>query len=136
RRSLEAGDTAEAVAGRARFHQAGYTQPFLDAITDIVRGAATVLDAGCGDGYYLGHLAERTGCKAYGVDLSVPAIDAAAKRYPHCHWLVANADRFLPYPDGAFDAVLSITARKNAPEFHRVLRDDGLLLVAVPAPDD
>jgi hypothetical protein len=32
--------------------------------------------------------------------------------------------------------VLSITARMNAGEFRRVLRDDGRLLVALPAPDD
>ena len=31
---------------------------------------------------------------------------------------------------------MSITARMNASEFRRVLRDDGRLLVAVPAPDD
>src|SRR5207244_3360393 len=32
--------------------------------------------------------------------------------------------------------VLSITARMNAPEFRRVLREGGRLLVAIPAPDD
>jgi hypothetical protein len=32
--------------------------------------------------------------------------------------------------------VMSITARMNADEFRRVLRDDGRLLVAIPAPDD
>jgi len=31
---------------------------------------------------------------------------------------------------------LSITARMNAGEFRRVLRDDGRLLVGIPAPDD
>ena len=30
----------------------------------------------------------------------------------------------------------SITARMNAPEFRRVLRNDGRLLIAIPAPDD
>jgi hypothetical protein len=32
--------------------------------------------------------------------------------------------------------VLSITARMNAPEFRRILHDDGRLLVAIPAPED
>jgi hypothetical protein len=31
---------------------------------------------------------------------------------------------------------LSITARMNAGEFRRVLRDDGRLLIAIPAPED
>jgi 23S rRNA (guanine745-N1)-methyltransferase len=50
--------------------------------------------------------------------------------------VVANADRFIPYADGAFSAVMSITARMNAPEFRRVLRSDGRLLIAIPAPED
>jgi len=96
----------------------------------------SVLDAGCGDGFYLGSLARDTGCDAHGVDISIPAVDAAARRYPECEWIVANADRFVPYADRSFSIVLSITARMNAGEFRRVLRDDGRLLVALPAPDD
>ena len=96
-----------------------------------------VLDAGCGDGFYLGTLARQTGFDAHGVDISTPAVDAAARRYPQgCEWIVANADRFVPYADRSFSIVLSITARMNAGEFRRVLRDDGRLLVALPAPDD
>jgi 23S rRNA (guanine745-N1)-methyltransferase len=95
-----------------------------------------VLDAGCGDGYYLGSLAEKSGCDAHGVDISIPAVDAAARRYTGAEWVVANADRFVPYSDQSFSAVLSITARMNAPEFRRVLRDDGRLLVALPSPED
>jgi hypothetical protein len=49
---------------------------------------------------------------------------------------VANADRFLPLGDGTVTKVVSITARMNVSEFRRVLRDDGMLLVAVAAPDD
>ena len=60
----------------------------------------------------------------------------AARRYPECEWIVANADRSMPYADKSFSTVLSITARMNAGEFRRVLRDDGRLLVALPAPED
>jgi 23S rRNA (guanine745-N1)-methyltransferase len=51
-------------------------------------------------------------------------------------WIVANADRFVPYADHSFSVVLSITGRMNAAEFRRVIRDDGRLLVALAAPDD
>ena len=70
------------------------------------------------------------------MDISVAAIEAAARRYPSCQWIVANADRFVPCADASFTAVQSITARMNAAEFRRVLRDDGRLLVALPGPDD
>jgi hypothetical protein len=42
----------------------------------------------------------------------------------------------VPYADRSFSIALSITARMNAGEFRRVLKDDGRLLVAIPAPED
>jgi 23S rRNA (guanine745-N1)-methyltransferase len=97
-----------------------------------------VLDAGCGEGFYLGSMAQATNPRAAcGIDISIPAIDAAARRYPSCQWAVVNADRVLPFADRAFTLVLSITARMNAPEFRRVLDPvRGRLLIALPAPDD
>jgi 23S rRNA (guanine745-N1)-methyltransferase len=138
RRSKQPGDTTAAIAARRRLHDRGVTQPLLQAIAGIAAPSPTdiVLDAGCGDGFYLGSLASQTGFDAHGVDISIPAIDAAARRYPKCEWIVANADRFIPYADRSFSIVLSITARMNAPEFRRILHDDGRLLVALPAPDD
>ena len=138
RRSRQPGDTAAAVAGRRRLHDRGVTGPLLDGIAEMLDASAgeTVLDAGCGDGVYLGTLAGQSGFVAHGVDISVPAVDAAARRYPACEWIVANADRFVPYANGSFSIVMSITARMNAGEFRRVLRDQGRLLVAIPAPED
>jgi 23S rRNA (guanine745-N1)-methyltransferase len=138
RRSAKPGDTAEAVAARRRLHDSGVTAPLLEAVREMLepRPDDAALDAGCGDGFYLGSLANHAGFTGCGVDISVPAIDAAAKRYPECEWIVANADRFIPYADSSFNAVFSITARMNASEFRRILRPDGRLLIAVPAPDD
>jgi 23S rRNA (guanine745-N1)-methyltransferase len=138
RRSKRPGDTAAAVAGRRRLHDLGVTAPLLQAIAELLepRREDIVLDAGCGEGFYLGELARQIGFDAHGVDISIPAIDAAARRYPECEWIVANADRFLPYANRSFSVVLSITARMNAEEFRRVLRDDGRLLIAVPSPAD
>jgi 23S rRNA (guanine745-N1)-methyltransferase len=138
RRSKEPGDTADAVAARRRLHDRGVTAPLLHGIAEIMAASPgdIVLDAGCGDGFYLGSLTRQTGFRAYGIDISVPAIDAAARRYPECEWIVANADRVVPYADRSFSIVLSITARMNSSEFRRVLREDGRLVVAVPAPED
>ena len=138
RRSKQPGDTTVALEGRQRLHDRGVTEPFLDAIAEVIVASPDdiVLDAGCGDGFYLGSLARRTGFDAHGVDISVRAVDAASRRYPGCEWIVANADRFVPYADRSFSLVLSITARMNAAEFRRVLGDGGRLLVALPAPED
>ena len=138
RRSRDPGDSGEAIEARRRLHDGGITRPLLDAIGELLAptSADCLLDAGCGEGFYLGSLAGRSGAAGWGIDISTSAIDLAARRYPECRWLVANADRFLPFADRSFSAVLSITARRNPTEFRRVLREDGRLLIAVPAPDD
>ncbi len=138
RRSKRPGDTPAAVAGRRRLHDRGATGPLLRAISEIAAASSSdiVLDAGCGDGFYLSMLARESGFEAHGVDISIPAVDAAARRYLKCQWIVANADRFMPYADRSFSIILSITARMNSGEFRRVLRDDGRLLVAVSSPED
>lgn len=138
RRSKQPGDSEEAVAARRRVHERGVTRPVLDAIEALLAPSAddVILDAGCGDGWLLGELQVRYGFTGYGIDISTPAIELAAKRYPGCTWLVGNADRVVPLADRSATKIVSITARMNAPEFRRVLRDDGMLLVAVAAPDD
>ncbi len=142
RRSRDPGDSLAAVEARQRLHDRGVSAPLLEAIAGITGASASdiVLDAGCGDGFYLGSLARRIGFDAHGVDISAPAIRAAARRFPPAEgrfeWVVANADLRIPYADDSFSLVLSITARMNAAEFRRVLRKDGRLLVAIASPED
>lgn len=138
KRSRKPGDRAEAVAARRRLHERGISQPLLEGLAEMlpIDSGQSLLDVGCGDGFYLGNLAARFGADGWGVDLSVPAVQAAARRYVECHWLVANADRSLPYVTGGFGAVMSITARLHPEEFRRVLTQGGWLLVAVPGPED
>ncbi len=134
RRAKVPGDSPEAVAARRRFLDRGFAKPLLDAILAFAAPIESpILDAGCGEGYHLGAIAAD---ERYGLDISTAAIDAAAKRYPGCQWIVANADRFLPFADGTLRMVLSITARLNPEEFRRVLADDGRLLIAIPGDDD
>jgi len=138
RRSKRPGDTTEAVKARRRLFDRGIYQPLLRAVAEILSLSSkdSILDAGCGNGDYLGTLARDFGFDAHGIDISVPAVDAAARRYSGCEWVVGNADRFIPYSEGSFSAVMSITARMNASEFRRVLDRKGRLLIAIPAPDD
>lgn len=138
RKSKHPGDSTLAVAARRRLHDLGVTTPMLVEIASFIKPVREdiVLDAGCGDGFHLGNLQLRFGFEGHGVDISIPAIDAAARRHRGCQWIVANADRSLPYASKAFTTVTSITARMNVAEFERVLRPNGKLMIAIPAPED
>ena len=138
RRSRQPGDAPATVTARLRLAARGFEMPLTDAITSLLSlgPGDPVLDAGCGNGHHLAAIAARFGAAGYGLDISVPAIDAAARLHPELHWVVANADRFLPYADASFRLVASITAQRNPEEFRRVLADEGSLLLVVPAPDD
>jgi 23S rRNA (guanine745-N1)-methyltransferase len=142
RKSLDAGDTRAAVEARAGLLAAGVGAAAIDA---VVHAAVThladtlpptVIELGSGSGETLGALARRRPIVAAGIDLSVHAATWAARHHPGPTWVVANADRRLPVLDASADAVLSVHARRNPAECHRILRPHGHLVVAVPAADD
>lgn len=142
RRSLQPGDTKEMVQARRRFVDRGHAAPLAEEIRRLIGGYIdsehfSILDAGCGEGYSLGSiLSAFPGADAWGVDISSPAVEAAARKYPDGHWIVANADRLMPFGEGSFDVVMSVTARKNAPEFRRIIAPEGRLIVVIPGEDD
>jgi 23S rRNA (guanine745-N1)-methyltransferase len=141
RKSKQPGDPKDAVLARRRFLEAGHGE-FLrtallaafDSLELPTRPA--VLDVGCGEGFFLGGLSRERQIEGHGIDLSLPAIDLAARWWPGLSWFVVNADRALPYAGGSFDLALSLTARRNGPELRRVLTPGGRLLVTIPGEDD
>ena len=141
RRSLLAGDRREAALARRRLAAAGRLQPLFGALGDVLdearlaRGAA-LLDVGCGEGSVLAALAPARGLLAHGLDLSRSAIELAARSWPETTWVIANADRLLPYAAGSFDALLAVTSRLQPAAFHRVLTPGGAFVLAVPGEDD
>lgn len=141
RRSKNPGDSRDAAQARRRLAEAGHGDAVHRALSHAIAAkaggrSATLLDVGCGEGAFLRHLSAVRGLERHGVDISAPSIEMAAKAAPEVLFVVANADRFLPYADHSFDFLTSVDARVNAGEFARVLRPGGLVLVAVPAPDD
>jgi 23S rRNA (guanine745-N1)-methyltransferase len=141
RRSAKPGDREESVKARRRLFDRDFGAEltrYLDGLFHslAVGSNAAVLDVGCGEGSYLGRLLESHGFEAHGLDLSSEAVELAAKRYPGAMWVVANADRYLPYDNESFDVAMSITSRRHSSELKRVLKTNGRLIVAIPAPDD
>lgn len=118
---------------RWRVFQAGCYQPVAAAVARMLPlGARRVLDAGCGEGWYLNQLlmADDTRSGA-GVDISRDAILRATDQPCTALWCVADLRR-LPFPDGAFDAVLDVLTPANYGEFARVLAPEGVLIKVYP----
>jgi 23S rRNA (guanine745-N1)-methyltransferase len=141
KRSSAPGDPKETVRARGRLLDRGFGAHVLEALATMLaaRGAAAgtvALDVGCGDGFFLAALAARFRIEGYGVDISTAALKAAARRATAIRWIGANADRRLPFSDGAFEWIFSITSRKNAAEMARLLAPSGRLIVVVPGRDD
>lgn len=133
-------------ARRAIF-QAGFYQPLADAlIQSIIRYEQAsqrqsnpqkklILDAGCGEGYYLrtlaanGALGERyTFC---GVDLAKEGIAAAAGRSEMIMWSIADLTN-LPFRSQTVQILLNILSPASYAEFFRVLAKDGMLIKVIP----
>lgn len=121
---------------RRRVFQAGCYRPVAEAIERLLpAGAHRMLDAGCGDGWYLNELLSRhpDWCGA-GVDISRDAIFQATEQPEPAVWCVADL-RNLPFADGAFTAVLDVLTPANYDEFSRVLAPDGVLVKVFPGED-
>jgi 23S rRNA (guanine745-N1)-methyltransferase len=131
RHSRHPGDTREMVAARRAFLDAGFYAPIARELTaqlaELAPGAQ-VMDAGCGEGYYLSALLQvRPDLDCCGVDISKDAVRYAAVREKHALWAVGTAAH-LPVPDSSCDAVICMFAMTVPAEFHRVLKPNGIFL--------
>ncbi len=130
------GDSKSAVDARRSFLSKGYYAPaaiaVADAVSKYLSPGATVIDAGCGEGYYTSLIADRTGA-ALGFDLSKFACSAAAKsakREGKESLMYATASVFaLPVKDSSADGVVNIFAPCAESEYARVLKAGGYLFV-------
>lgn len=118
---------------RRRVFASGCYNAVIDAIEALLpEGRHRLLDAGCGDGWYLNALLSRheSWCGA-GADISRDAILRATDLPCTALWLVADLRR-LPFVDGSFTAVLDVLTPASYDEFRRVLAPDGLLIKVYP----
>jgi len=125
------GDTADMVAARERFLAAGHYAPIAAALVEAAPPARTIVDLGCGTGYYLAALLDaRPDARGIGLDASRPALRRAARAHPKITAVACDIWDALPLADGAADLMLNVFAPRNVPEIRRVLA--GTLLVVTP----
>ncbi|HEW7131156.1 putative RNA methyltransferase [Streptococcus pneumoniae] len=122
---------------RQQILEAGFYQAILDAVSDLLASSKTtitILDIGCGEGFYSRKLQESHSEKTfYAFDISKDSVQIAAKSEPNwaVNWFVGDLAR-LPIKDASMDILLDIFSPANYGEFRRVLSKDGILIKVIP----
>jgi 23S rRNA (guanine745-N1)-methyltransferase len=134
--SRDPGDNPQMVLARHEFLQAGHYQALRDAAVAALAPlrAQSLLDIGCGEGYYTSAFATVAAREVIGLDIAKPAIRLAARRHPEITWLVGSG-ALLPVADASMDVVSSLFCPLQVAEIHRVLKPGAHVLVVTPAPD-
>ena len=136
------GDNKIMISARHNFLKKGYYEDFKNSFCSEVRNHAekgiSLLDSGCGDGYYTSGMCDivsgRKGGEVYAIDVSKEALKIAAKSCPDVSFAVASAYK-LPFEDECFDIVTSLFAPLSLNEFYRVLKKSGIFITAIPLED-
>ena len=150
-------DTADMVAARESFLAAGHFSGLRDFVCDVAERAVArqgagaeaggrgqgeegppegcLLEVGAGTGYYLAGVLDRLPRRlGLALDISKFAARRAARAHERLAAVVCDAWSTLPVADACALLILDIFAPRNAPEFRRALRPDGVLLVVTPSP--
>ena len=141
RHSKTPGDDKAMTAARTAFLGRGYYDFLRQALCGLVvkytPDAPSVLDVGCGDGYYTAALfdalyAAGKSPRMAGIDISKDMARRAAKQAKQAEIAVASAYH-LPLSEACVDLLLDCFSPLSAEEFRRVLRPEGHFLYVVPA---
>ena len=124
------------VNARTAFLSGGFYDPIASDLADLIaakkQNELTLVDAGCGEGYYLEKIDSLIDTQLHliGFDISKWAIQRAAKRCQGT-WLVAS-NRRIPLADNSADVVLDMFGFPDFGSFARILKPDGKLICVTP----
>ena len=132
------------MSARVAFLNADFYQPLARACLDITLGYCstvtdgriTLMDAGCGDGYYLHYVQEnlpnsfRARSSLIGFDISKWAVQQSARRCDGT-WFVGS-NRHIPMADASVDLLFDMFGFPDYSTFRRVLAPHGKLVRVTP----
>ena len=135
------GDDKGMAAARTAFLNKGYYAPLRDRLCrlamELTDRRASVLDTGCGEGYYTSGIYQallQSGKEVHmaGTDISKFILRRAAKREKDIEFAVASSYH-LPVGDSAIDLLVNCFSPLALEEFRRVLKPGGKFLYVVPS---
>lgn len=130
------GDNREMVDARRNFLDTGSYKPLADKVSEILlkyMTGKTLLDVGCGEGYYTDIIERALGAdvSVSGFDISRDAVKYAAKRNKNIEFAVASAYR-MPTADESFDGAVNMFSPLAREEIYRTLKPGGIFVMAIP----
>lgn len=141
KRSREPGDSQAMVEARSRFLDAGFYRPIAAQLNALAMqhlpkaGHLCVVDAGCGEGYYLVNFlaalleqGSATTATLVGLDIAKPAVLAATRRNKQITWLVAS-NRNPPLLPASVDMIFCMFGFPDYAAFRHLLKPGGVLLL-------
>lgn len=147
KRSKQPGDSKAMVLARSRFLDTGIYTPVANKLNELVLSQMSeasdlcVLDAGCGEGYYLDRLCHflsvqdaQANISFIGLDISKDAIIQSSRRNKQVCWLVGT-NRQPPVLAESVDMILCLFGFISVEGFSRILKPGGLLILVDPGPE-
>lgn len=147
--SRDPGDNKDMAAARRRFLEGDYFAPIAERLFKIIgelaanaqpRAPLRIVDAGCGEGYYLRQLSQLAKASndpaslaLAGCDISKWAVKLAAKRSEAIAWAVAS-NRQLPFARASVDLILSMFGFPVWKSFQAVQSEGGRVVLVEPGP--
>jgi len=137
------GDNREMILARRVFLGAGYYLPLVSRICELTLeytpSGGTVLDAGCGEGYYTDAVeralfSRDNLTRVMAFDISKDAVREAARKNSHISLAVAGCYS-MPVADGSVNTVINTFSPFAREEIYRSLVTGGALIMAIPERD-
>lgn len=123
------GDDRLMVEARQAFLEKGYYAPMREAVNEAAGKGYTILDAGCGEGYYTNLFSENN--TVFGIDVSKEALKKASRKCKKASFAVASIYD-LPIANESLDVVINIFAPDSQSEYLRTLKHGGRLINVTP----
>ena len=130
------GDNREMLLARRRFLDTDAYLPLANELSEaILRHAQrdlSILDMGCGEGYYTRIVSEAVANgEISAFDISKDAVKLAAKRAKHASFAVASSYK-IPVECESFDVVYNVFSPLALDEVKRVLKREGIFVMVIP----
>lgn len=129
--SKDPGDSKEMMQARRSFLEGGHYAPLVNHIKETIEthcpNPKSMLDLGCGEGYYTDQLFSDTQ-NVLGFDIAKNAIRAASKKYSNALFFVGSIYN-IPIKPLSIDLAMSIFTPLDSKQIANILSEQGVFMV-------